>query len=93
MTDDDEQARNEADQRTLIALSLLLLTSLLLLGLMAVVLPGLLAVVLVVGALIVFCSGHYIVWGWWLPRFLKRLEANEAEREARAKEVRGDFEE
>lgn len=76
---DDQQARNEADMRTLIALSLLVLVALSLLGLMALVLPHLLGVVLVVGGMIVFCSGHYIVWGWWLPRFLNRTKKGESD--------------
>ena len=70
MSDHDRQARNEADQRTLIALSLVVLVALLLLSLMAVVVPGLLGVILIVGGLIVVSAGHYIVWGWWLPRVL-----------------------
>ncbi len=69
---DDERSRNEADQRTLLALMLLMFVSLLLMALTALVLPALLGVVLVVGGMIVFGSAHYVVWGWWLPRFLNR---------------------
>ena len=69
---DDEKSRNEADQRTLLALMLVVFCSLLLLGLMALVVPHLLGVFLVIGGLLVFGTGHYVVWGWWLPRYLNR---------------------
>ena len=69
---DEDRFRNEADQRTLLALMLLAFSSLLLMALTALVLPALLGVVLVVGGMIVFGTAHYVVWGWWLPRFLNR---------------------
>jgi CHASE2 domain-containing sensor protein len=72
MSDDEDRSKNEADQRTLIALLLLVFVSLLLLGLTALVMPALLGVVLVVGGMLIFGSAHYILWGWWLPRYLSR---------------------
>jgi CHASE2 domain-containing sensor protein len=69
---DDRRSKTEADQRTLLALSLVMFAALLLLGLTALVVPALLGIVLVVGGMILFGSAHYVVWGWWLPRFLKR---------------------
>lgn len=73
MSDDEDRSKNEADQRTLIALLLLVFVSLMLLGLTALVMPALLGVVLVVGGMLIFGSAHYILWGWWLPRYLSRL--------------------
>lgn len=72
MSDDEGRSKNEADQRTLIALLMLVFVSLLLLGLTALVMPALLGVVLVVGGMLIFGSAHYILWGWWLPRYLSR---------------------
>lgn len=68
----DDQSRNEADQRTLMALMLIVLVVLLLLGLIALVLPMALGLVLVTGGMLLFGTAHYVVWGWWLPRFLNR---------------------
>ena len=69
---DDERSKTEADQRTLLALMLVAFSSLLLLGLMALVIPALLGIVLVVSGMILFGTAHYVIWGWWLPRYLKR---------------------
>lgn len=74
---DEDQSRNEADQRTLIALVLVMFCALLLLALMALVLPHLLGVVIVVGGMLLFGAGHYVVWGWWLPQFLKRQDESD----------------
>jgi uncharacterized protein YqgC (DUF456 family) len=60
MSDDEDRSKSEADQRTLIALLLLVFVSLLLLGLTALVMPALLGVVLVVGGMLIFGSAHYI---------------------------------
>ena len=72
MSDDEDRTKSEADQRTLMALTLVVFAALLLLGLMALVMPHLLGVVLVVGGMLLFGSAHYVLWGWWLPRFLNR---------------------
>ena len=80
MTDDD-QTKNEADQRTLMALMLLVVTVLSLLGLLALVLPMSLGVVMVIGGMLLFGSAHYIVWGWWLPRFLNRRDGKSPDEE------------
>ena len=72
MSDDDDRTKGEADQRTLMALTLVVFASLMLLGLTALVMPALLGIVLVVGGMILFGSAHYVLWGWWLPRFLNR---------------------
>lgn len=71
MSDDPEQKR-EADQRTLIALVMLLFVAGLLLALTALVLPALLGVVLVVGGIGMFGVIHYLIWGWWLSAYLQR---------------------
>lgn len=71
---DDERSKTEADQRTLFALSMILAVSFLLLGLMALVAPHLLGIILVVGGLLFFGSVHYILWGWWLPKYLERYK-------------------
>lgn len=76
MTDED-RSKNAADQRTLVALSLLVFVAVLLLGLTALVMPALLGVVLVVGGMLLFGSAHYVLWGWWLPRYLNRNRAAE----------------
>lgn len=80
MTDDDRSKR-EADQRTLLALALLVFAALGLLALAALVMPHLLGVILVVGGLLVFGTGHYLVWGWWLPQYLDRRDADRADNE------------
>ena len=72
MSDDDDRSKSEADQRTLMALTLVVFAALLLLGLTALVVPALLGIVLVVGGMLLFGSAHYVLWGWWLPRFLNR---------------------
>ena len=72
MSDDDDRIKSEADQRTLMALTLVVFAALLLLGLTALVMPALLGIVLVVGGMLLFGSAHYVLWGWWLPRFLNR---------------------
>ncbi len=72
MSDDDDRIKGEADQRTLMALTLVVFASLMLLGLTALVMPALLGIVLVVGGMLLFGSAHYVLWGWWLPRFLNR---------------------
>ena len=54
------------------ALTLVVFAALLLLGLTALVMPAVLGIVLVVGGMLLFGSAHYVVWGWWLPRFLNR---------------------
>ena len=72
MSDDDDRTKGEADQRTLMALTLVVFASLMLLGLTALVMPALLGIVLVVGGMLLFGSAHYVLWGWWLPRFLNR---------------------
>ena len=69
---DDERSKNEADQRTLMALMMLVFVSMLLLALTALVIPALLGIMLVAGAMILFATAHYVVWGWWLPRYLNR---------------------
>jgi CHASE2 domain-containing sensor protein len=72
MSDDEDRSKSQADQRTLIALLLMVFVSLLLLGLTALVMPALLGVVLVIGGMLLFGSTHYLLWGWWLPRYLNR---------------------
>lgn len=74
---DDERSRNEADQRTLMALVMLAFVALLLMALTALVIPALLGVVLVVGGMLLFGTTHYVVWGWWLPRYLNRRRDDE----------------
>lgn len=74
---DEERQQKEADQRTLMALVMLVFCSLSLLLLVGLVIPGLLAVVLVLGGMILFGATHYVVWGWWLPQYLKRRNGNE----------------
>lgn len=78
MSDDDRNKR-EADQRTLLALAMLVFAALGLLALAALVMPHLLGVILVVGGLLVFGTGHYLVWGWWLPQYLDRRDADRTE--------------
>jgi hypothetical protein len=88
---DDDQSRNSADQRTWIALVLMVFVALSLLGLMAMVAPHLLGVILVLGGLIFFGSAHYVIWGWWLPRYLKKYEEqdwDEASSQRKAHEQR-----
>ncbi len=76
---DDERNKREADQRTLLALAMLVFAALGLLALAALVMPHLLGVILVVGGLLVFGTGHYLVWGWWLPQYLDRRDADRTE--------------
>lgn len=71
---DDERSKTEADQRTLFALSMILAVSFLLLGLMALVAPHLLGIILVFGGLLFLGGGNYLLWGWWLPKYLERFE-------------------
>ena len=79
MSDDEDRMKSQADQRTLIALLLLVFVSLLLLGLTALVMPALLGIVLVIGGMLIFGSTHYILWGWWLPKYLNRRPDPEAD--------------
>ncbi|MBS0207241.1 MAG: hypothetical protein JSS49_30560 [Planctomycetes bacterium] len=76
---DDERLQKESDQRTLIALAMLVFCSLALLLLVALVLPALLGIVLVIGGMILFGTTHYVVWGWWLPRYLKQWDEDDSE--------------
>ena len=69
---DGDASKNEADQRTFIVLGLLLGVAALLLALVAIVLPQVLGIVLVIGGMGFFATAHYVVWGWWLPRYLNR---------------------
>ena len=78
MTDDDQSARQAADQRTLLALMLIVMSALALLALMALVMPQFLGLIVVVGGMILFGTAHYVTWGWWLPRYLRRQEQNTA---------------
>ena len=71
---DDEKSKSEADQRTYIALVAIIVIAHSLLGVMALVLPQLFGVVLVVGGIGWFAAMHYVVWGWWLGGYLRRLE-------------------
>jgi hypothetical protein len=47
------------------------------------VLPVFLGIGLVVGGLILFGTTHYIVWGWWLPRYLNRRRDADEDRDSR----------
>lgn len=67
-----DPSRNDADIRTLIALLVLLAIAGLLLFLVAIVLPQVLGIVIVIGGMGMFGAAHYLVWGWWLPRYLNR---------------------
>jgi len=67
-----DPSRDDADQRTLLALVLIAFLALLLLALMALVLPQFLGLIAVVAGMILFGTAHYITWGWWLPRYLRR---------------------
>lgn len=78
---DDDRSRREADQRTLLALALLVFAALGLLALAALVMPHLLGVILVVGGLLVFGVGHYLLWGWWLPQYLNRHDSDQTDNE------------
>jgi len=76
----DDRTRNEADQRTLMALMGLVLVTLMLLGLVALVLPMALGFVMVAGGMLLFGTAHYVVWGWWLPRILGRDDEGRSDR-------------
>ena len=80
MSDNDRNQR-EADQRTLLALAMLVFVALGLLALAALVMPHLLGVILVLGGLLVFGTGHYLVWGWWLPQYLARRDQDQTDQE------------
>ncbi len=75
----DDRTTNEADQRTLMALMGLVLLTLMLLGLVALVLPMALGFVMVAGGMLLFGTAHYVVWGWWLPRFLNRRDETKSD--------------
>jgi hypothetical protein len=74
---DDEQARREADSRTLSALLLVVVVASLILGLIAMILPAVLGIVLIVGGMAWFGFLHYLLWGWWLGSYLKRMDEGE----------------
>ena len=86
---DDEKAKSEADQRTFAALLMVVVIAHVLLGVMALVLPQLLGVVLVVGGIGWFAVMHYVLWGWWLPGYLKRQAERDEESRDRS-QVSGD---
>lgn len=79
---DDIQAKREADQRTFAALLMVFVVANSLLGVMALVLPQLLGVVLVVGGIGWFAVMHYVLWGWWLPGYLRRQAERDEEQDA-----------
>jgi len=78
---DSEKAKREADQRTFAALLMVFVVSNSLLGVMALVLPQLLGVLLVVGGIGWFAVMHYVLWGWWLSGYLRRVERDEESRD------------
>ena len=77
---DANQAKSDADARTLSALLLVVVIASLILGLIAMILPGVLGIILVLGSLAWFGVLHYALWGWWLGGYLRRLEAAESEK-------------
>jgi len=81
MTDADRSKR-EADQRTIVALMMVAAVAIGLLGVMALVLPHLLGVVLIVAGIGLFALFHYVVWGWWLGGYLRRLEERDQVKES-----------
>ena len=69
---DNDEAKSDADARTLSALLMVVVIATLLMGLIATILPGVLGVVLVVGGLAWFGVLHYLVWGWWFERIYRQ---------------------
>jgi hypothetical protein len=74
----DENARQEADVRTMMAVLMVAVLASLLLGLMAVILPSVLGIVLIVGGMAWFGVMHYLLWGWWLGPYLCRMQNADA---------------
>lgn len=70
---DEANAKRAADQRTIAMLIIIVVIAHAMLALMALVLPQMLGVVLVLGGFVWFAVMHYVIWGWWLGGYLRRM--------------------
>lgn len=62
----------QANAATFAALFGLGLVAFALIGIVALVLPQIRGLVLVACAAIGFFAAHYVLWGWWLPKLIRR---------------------
>jgi len=75
---DRPKSNPEHNPATFLALIALTGVALGLLLLSAIVLPQTLGIVAVVCGFFFFGAFHYLVWGWWLPKWLPKDEDDES---------------